>query len=249
MIYITGDTHGNFQRLSSKQFKEGKELTKDDYLIICGDFALVWSPIISNGNTKTRGEEPYWRKWLDDKPWTTLFIDGNHENHTRLAACESIKMFGGTVGHVSKSIYHLRRGEIYEIEGKKIFCFGGGHSIDKADRKPDITWWEAEMPTSAEYEHGFKQLETAGNNVDYIITHSCSHDMFHKLQCFYPREFNNKINGEDALRMYFNILEERTQFKMWFFGHMHVDVMLDDKHMAMYNNIVPITIGRGGSHV
>lgn len=35
MIYLTGDTHGGFQRLNSKNFSEQKEMTKDDYLIIC----------------------------------------------------------------------------------------------------------------------------------------------------------------------------------------------------------------------
>lgn len=69
MIYITGDTHGalSMNRLNSDNFPQGKELTKDDYVIICGDFGLVW-----NNN----GEDYWWRRWLDNKPWTTLFVDG-----------------------------------------------------------------------------------------------------------------------------------------------------------------------------
>lgn len=38
MIYITGDTHAEFSRFSTKRFPEQKEMTKDDYVIICGDF-------------------------------------------------------------------------------------------------------------------------------------------------------------------------------------------------------------------
>ena len=42
MIYITGDTHGDFSRFSKEAFPEQTELTRDDYMIICGDFGGVW---------------------------------------------------------------------------------------------------------------------------------------------------------------------------------------------------------------
>ncbi len=42
MIYITGDCHGNFERFDSYIFPEQAEMTKDDYVIICGDFGGVW---------------------------------------------------------------------------------------------------------------------------------------------------------------------------------------------------------------
>ena len=71
MIYITGDCHCNFERFNTENFPEQKEMSKDDYVIICGDFGLVWD----NG-----GEDIWWRKWLEQKPFTTLFVDGNHEN-------------------------------------------------------------------------------------------------------------------------------------------------------------------------
>ena len=78
MIYITGDTHGAFQRLSTKNFPEQREMTKDDYLIICGDFGLIWDV---GAESK---EEKYWLKWFEEKPFTLLFIDGNHENYDLL---------------------------------------------------------------------------------------------------------------------------------------------------------------------
>ena len=41
MIFITGDTHGDWiNRLRTKVFPEQKEMTKDDYVIICGDFGI-----------------------------------------------------------------------------------------------------------------------------------------------------------------------------------------------------------------
>ena len=40
MIYVTGDTHANIdiEKLNTTKFPQQKNLTKDDYLIICGDF-------------------------------------------------------------------------------------------------------------------------------------------------------------------------------------------------------------------
>lgn len=70
MIFITGDIHGNIDisKLNSKNFPEGKHLTRNDYVIVCGDFGLVWNE---------SEEEFYWRNWLENKPWTTLWVCGN----------------------------------------------------------------------------------------------------------------------------------------------------------------------------
>lgn len=37
-IFITGDTHGDFSRLQPAAFHGQRDLTKEDYLIICGDY-------------------------------------------------------------------------------------------------------------------------------------------------------------------------------------------------------------------
>lgn len=43
MIYITGDTHADFSRLNEEKFPIQAEMTKNDYVIICGDFGGVWT--------------------------------------------------------------------------------------------------------------------------------------------------------------------------------------------------------------
>ena len=70
-IYITGDTHGDFQRFGSKYFPQQKEMSRGDYVVIAGDFGGLW-----DGSQK----DQYWLDWLNKKPFTTLFVDGNHEN-------------------------------------------------------------------------------------------------------------------------------------------------------------------------
>ena len=41
MIYATGDLHGNSLRFQPQYFPEQAKMTKDDYMIVCGDFGCV----------------------------------------------------------------------------------------------------------------------------------------------------------------------------------------------------------------
>ena len=70
MIYITGDCHQDFRRFSTRIFPEQKEMTKEDYVIICGDFGGVWN------KGKESREEKHLMDWLEGKSFTTLFVDG-----------------------------------------------------------------------------------------------------------------------------------------------------------------------------
>lgn len=71
MIFATGDTHGNFLRFEPENFPEQREMTKDDYVIICGNFGGVWD----NSRKERRQLD-----WLESLPFTLLFVSGNHEN-------------------------------------------------------------------------------------------------------------------------------------------------------------------------
>ncbi len=225
-IFITGDTHGDFKRFSSKNFSEGKDLTKDDYVIILGDFGLLWE---NNYSPK----EQYWTNWLSEKPWTTLFLDGNHENFNRLDKLPTINMFNDEVGKVSNSIYHLKRGRVYTIDDKAFFTMGGGFSIDKQYRTENISWWAREMPSKEEYDLGFKSLKE--NKVDYVLTHTCSNKIFRKLAEVIS--INEKIKGEEGLRDFLEYIYLNVKYKHWYFGHFHYDLGIDKHHTVLYNNI------------
>lgn len=42
MIYVTGNCHSDFKKFSTKNFSDQKDMTKDDYVIIWGDFWGIW---------------------------------------------------------------------------------------------------------------------------------------------------------------------------------------------------------------
>ena len=48
-IYITGDTHGGFQRFGSKYFPQQKNMGREDYVIITGDFGGCGMGVIKTG--------------------------------------------------------------------------------------------------------------------------------------------------------------------------------------------------------
>lgn len=230
MIYVCGDTHldRDYRKLNSKNWPEGKKLTKKDYLIITGDFGLI-----SYHSNKNK-QEKYFKKWYNEKPWTTLFVDGNHENFDRLLSDEfsEVEMFGSKVKQISDSIFYLQRGHVYTIEEKTFFTFGGGESIDKNQRIEFISWWKQEMPTYKETDLGISNLKKCNNKVDYIITHTCSHEMFGELCSRFDLSY--KQNAEKSLRDFFSWIERNIQFEKWFFGHYHDDYELE-KHILLYD--------------
>ena len=76
-LYITGDTHGDFSHFRPESFYEQERLTKEDVILIAGDFGGVWY-----GDSR----DDAGLNFLDSRPFTTAFVSGNHENYDALAA-------------------------------------------------------------------------------------------------------------------------------------------------------------------
>jgi len=121
VILVTGDTHGLIDVNKIFGLRDRKILSEDDYLIVLGDFGVCWDG--GSGDMRTRR---FWNR----VPWHTLFLDGNHENHSVLNKYRESERFGGKVHEISDKITHLMRGGVYTIEGKSIFTFGGAVSHD-----------------------------------------------------------------------------------------------------------------------
>jgi predicted phosphodiesterase len=227
MIYVTGDIHGDHDiRKLNRKFVDGRDLTKNDYVICTGDFGLIWD-VNQSGHT-----EQYWLDWLAGKNWTTLFLDGNHENFDRLNALPQGEMFGGKVGIVNDSIIHLKRGEIYEIEGNRIFTFGGAESIDKMFRTIRTSWWPEEVPSYAEMMYGLENLKRVENQVDFILTHTGPERIINMI----PGRMVEKLN--DPTIKFLEHVSQIVSFKRWFFGHMHVDMSFESgRYICQYQDV------------
>lgn len=223
MIYVTGDTHQNIniKKLTIDFFPEQKFMTKNDYVIICGDFGCVW-----NGSNSDK----YWQRWFDNKNFTTLFVDGNHENFNLIKQYPISEWNGGKVQFITPSIIHLMRGEIYNIDGYSFFAMGGASSHDIEFRTENVSWWKDELPNDQEYENAFKNLEKHNNKIDFIISHCCSDNVQNMINSNYVH---------DKLTNFFKIIDETVEFKKWFFGHYHVDKDFG-KYRCLFEDVIKI---------
>ncbi len=218
MIYITGDTHGEFDRFENRKLRK---LKADDCLIICGDFGFIWND--------SKKEQELLHK-IGNKKFKTLFVDGTHENYDLLSSYPVTELYGGRVQQINKNIYHLLRGEIYTIESKTFFVFGGGYSDDKEIRQENGTWWQEEQPTENEKIYAKSNLDKYHCSVDYIITHQPSmNDMGMVLR-------HCTIN---ALSAFFDEISNSVDYKKWYFGSLHKNKKLR-KAQCLFTDIVKI---------
>lgn len=221
-------------------------MDRSDYIIICGDFGY-WSDT---------PEEEYWLDWLEKKPFTTLWVDGNHENFSRLNALPVDEWYGGKVHYIRPHVIHLMRGQLYDIDGYTLFTMGGASSHDIKDGilDPDDpayrekvrqlnsqgrkmfrvlgrSWWPEELPSGEEYNTALDTLERAGWKVDYVITH-CA-----------PTSIAQILNPDyqpDALTDFLEVVNQRLDFHYWICGHYHDNRNLTDKHILLWEQIVQI---------
>lgn len=248
LVYVTGDCHADWSRFAQRRFNS-KELTRDDYVIVCGDFGL-WHDT---------PEERRNLNWLEEKNFTLLFVDGNHENFDRLYGTdfETVDFHDGKAHKIRDNIYHLKRGYVFELCGKKFFAFGGASSHDIEDgilhpgdfrsmaelmkeyrartergemlRINHYSWWYQEMPSESEMKQGLKALKQNNFKVDYIISHCCPQIIASAL--------SSGLYKPDKLTLYFNKVADETEFTRWYFGHYHKNTDILDKYTVLYDRI------------
>ena len=293
-IFVTGDTHGAestgffsidgfIPRLNTNFFPEQKGMSKSDYVVICGDFGGVWD--VDRFKVCESPAEKNALDWLEGKPFTTLFVPGNHENYDRLTGCTDERLIdswfyakmppeekaklragyprqswhGGNVRVIRPSVLMLERGDIFEIDGKYCFAFGGARShdiqdgiLDPADypdkqsykraynarsalriRVKGVSWWAQEQPTQPEMERGRQNIRNFMRDherIDFVFTHDApSSD---KLLLGYP--------DTDELNRFFESLRGEMTYGAWYYGHLHDNRRVMDNHYLLYDQILQI---------
>lgn len=220
MIYVTGDTHGDYSRFKDPAIKK---LRRGDTLIICGDFGFFW-----NGSRKERSII----KKLTKKGYSIAFLDGCHENFDILEEYPVTEWNGGKARVIAGNLIHLMRGQVYTIEDKKIFTFGGGHSQDFDFRRSSENWWKREKPSHDEIIEAIENLRNNDNSVDYVITHEP------------PVSLKDCLNVDVLQRLEVHALFEdiikTCTYQKWFFGKCHIDKHIPIKFFAVFNNVIPL---------
>ena len=214
MIYLISDIHGDINFKGLQDYL--RIATDEDLLIILGDVGVNFE--------KTEENALFSEFFLSIKK-NIAFIDGNHENFTYINSFPEQEWNGGVVRRLSEHIVYLQRGNVYEIDGKTFFTFGGCKSSDVwADMG---LWYPEEAATEEECSFARDNLKKHGNSVDYVLTHK--------------REYSRNASPLDEnLYELCECIDKNVCFGKWYYGHSHKKCKVDDKHEFIYDELVQI---------
>lgn len=212
MIYLLSDIHGDTEFKGLKDYL--KIARKDDWLLILGDTGLMYA------------EKEDYREFTEfflsiDK--NIAFIDGNHENFDYLYSFPEEDWNGGRIHRLTQNIIHLKRGYIFEIQGKSFFTLGGCKS--SAKWKEMGLWYPQEDPTEEEIKLALNNLKLYKNKVDFILTHR-----YDKPQAD-PKPY--------TLAGITKYIDQNVDFKHWYAGHWHC-TQLNERHSTVYDQLIKL---------
>jgi len=218
-ILFSGDFHANaVNELSSITKnallkKYGREKYDGiNYHIILGDGGFMWP-----GNRKT---DLFNYKVLAHRPFPTLCVIGNHEPILGMSGVPETDIgIGETVYQINDEPFtaYLKRGKVYTIDGIKFLVLGGALSVDRAFRRPNISWWEKEYWTAQEERNLFKLLKTE-NVFDCVISHTGPH---HINKLLFERIAQSKEKFIDKVALLNDEIYSQIKFREWWCGHWH----------------------------
>ena len=218
-MLITGDTHGEQNRFHEIL----SQAKRNDIILICGDCGLLFHDLVT---------EHIFLNRLEKEPYTICFCDGNHENFPAIYRYPCEEWNGGKIHRIRNNIFHLMRGQVFTIEGKKIFTMGGAYSVDKYMRRENVSWWKEELPNNEEYAEAVKNLKANGFSVDYIISHTAPREIIRRMG------FNPDFEKDSELTGFLEWIMYEANYKKWFFGHWHKDEEIDEKHRAIWFDLI-----------
>lgn len=219
--------HGSLERLYDRKFLK---LGRGDVLIVCGDFGYIFD------GSKTESQVV---NYLAKRKFVTAFVEGTHDNLDKICRCRETVWKGGKVHRIKGNLLHLMRGQVFTIEGSTFFTFGGGESIDKDMRIVCGNWWREEEPSPLEMAQGAQVLDSIGCKVDYIITHEPP-SLVKSAMLLRKGDTDrvNKLNG------YFEEIGRSCEFGHWYFGSLHEDRVITERHTCVFTDIVPVKTRR-----
>jgi hypothetical protein len=209
-VLLAGDWHGN-SAWARGVIRRLPELLPDEsprIVLHAGDFGIWPGP---KGLAYLRGLGPD----LARADAVILFVDGNHEDHHRLAELPDAD-HGSGYGRVSDRIFHLRRGHRWTWHGRTWLALGGAVSVDRAVRVEGRSWWPEEEITA---EQAGRVI--ADGPADVMLTHDCPAGVVHEFPpppSLWARE---DLTRTDAHRALLQTVVDAVKPGHLFHGHLH----------------------------
>lgn len=226
MIYITGDTHGDFQRIDD--FCRRMETSKDDIMIILGDAGINFSG----------GERDKLKKeWISSLPITLFCIHGNHEMRpATISSYKTREWHGGTVWFEDEfpNIFFAKDGEIFDFAGKKCIVIGGAYSVDKPWRLAyGYPWFEDEQPSAEIKADVEKKLDELDWKIDIVLSHTLPFE-YMPIDLFIKGVDQSTV--DNSTEDWLSDIESKLSYKWWYAGHYHTS-RVTNKVQIMFEDI------------
>lgn len=226
MIYVTGDTHGDFRRLY--YFTQRFNTTKDDILIILGDAGVNY-----HGDLRDDIKKNY----IANLDITLFCIHGNHEQRPyNFPYYKEQDWHGGKVyiEDTYPNIIFAKDGEIYDLNGYKTIVIGGAYSVDKMYRiTHNLGWWADEQPSEEIKQYVEQQLEKNSWNIDIVLSHTTPLK-YEPTEVFLSGIDQSSV--DKTTEEWLDKIEDKLDYKKWYCGHYHTEKKID-KLQIMFNNI------------
>lgn len=213
MIYVTGDTHGKFQRITD--FCEHEKTSCEDIMIILGDAGINYNGWVLDREKK---------ELLKTLPITLFCIHGNHEQRPDTIDSYAEKRWHGGIVYWEEDYPNLlfaKDGEIFDLDGKQTIVIGGAYSIDKMIRVIyGYGWWADEQLSDEIKRYVEEQLEKRNWKIDVILSHTVP------LK-YEPREMFmtgvDQSNVDKSTEEWLDWIEEKLEYQKWYCGHYHTE--------------------------
>lgn len=224
-IYLTGDTHGRFERI--EEFCRAFKTTKSDTLIILGDAGI---------NYHEDSYDNLVKKYLSELPITIFSIQGNHEQRpSNIPTYKEIEWHGAKVYREDayRNLLFAKDGEIYTLNNKKVLVIGGAYSIDKEIRLArGYKWFKDEQPSDQIKQQTEENLNKANWEVDTVLTHTAPLK-YEPTEVFLKGVDQSKV--DKTTEKWLDTIEDKLSYKHWYLGHYHTEKKID-KIRIMFKN-------------
>lgn len=217
MIYISGDTHGRFERIAN--FCETTHTCHEDVLIILGDAGINYY----GGKKDIRLKEK-----LVTLPITLFCLHGNHEARPASTGLYELCLWHSGQTYVEAAYPNLlfaKDGEVYELGGHQCFVIGGAYSVDKYYRlEQRWPWFADEQPSGAIKQTAETRFEQLHWKIDTVLTHTCPLK-YEPTEVFLP--FIDQSTVDKSTEEWLNSIESHLNYQKWYCGHYHTEKRID----------------------
>lgn len=243
MVIITGDLHGDFDRLN--QICEHYNTNRHDVIVLLGDVGINY--FLNEKDTRIK-------KLLAELPVTLFCIQGNHEKPAKNIPTYKTTFFRGAGALYEEeypNIIFPIDGNIYCLNGYQCLVIGGAYSVDKWWRlaragvrdkfdkdylnSKKTGWFPDEQLTEEEMNMITNNIK--GRTIDFVFTHTCP-------ETWEPRElFLRSVDQstvDKTMEQWLDEIKDIFDWRIWCCGHYHGDMVLAPYVEMFYTDFVEI---------